>query len=284
MGYAAAASYVNAASILRREIHLGDLGADLSELDCGVLLGAPVHADGEIGAAPPPGHVLGAEGFGKQSANAAQHRIGRCAAEVGCETGEGIDLQHGDRVRIGFSPRQSEEALDELGSLEGGCQTGERICFYRSLSRLDAGEAALDAHHQFGGHKGFADVVICAGGEDPLDACLIGMSGKEDHGQLAPAPIVAHDSTQLGPTDLRHLEIEQNEIRLYILEYVPEAKWIVERGDGEAATREKRGETTHRLVVDDENLATLELRFLKWVGGATGDARLLGGRRRWARR
>ena len=49
-----------ATSIVSEEIQLGDFGAYLTELDRRVLLAAPVHPDGEVGTAPPSGHVFGA--------------------------------------------------------------------------------------------------------------------------------------------------------------------------------------------------------------------------------
>ena len=52
-------------AIVGEEIKLGDFGADLAELDRSVFLGASVHTDRKLGAAPPAGNILGAKRFGQ---------------------------------------------------------------------------------------------------------------------------------------------------------------------------------------------------------------------------
>ena len=277
---------VHTASILSDEIQLGDFGADLSELYRRVLLGAAVHPDGEIGTAPPARHVFGAEGFRQQPADCTQNGIRHRAAEVRRQAGEGIDLQYGDRVRIRLSTRQSEEPVDQLCRFECGSQTGKRIGLDRCLPGLDAGQPAFDAHHQLGGHERFADIVVGARREHTLDASLIGVARQEDHWQLTPTAVASHDATELGAADPGHLQIEQNQVRLRFLEHVPEPKWIVQRRHRQSAAGEKRSESTrnHRLVVDDENPASFELRLLQGIRGAgRREARLFGRRRRRAR-
>ena len=254
---------VNATSIVSEEIQLGDFGAYLTELDRRVLLAAPVHPDGEVGTAPPSGHVFGAERFREEAADSTQYGIRHGPTEVRCQTGKGIDLHYCNRVRIRLSTRQSEKPVDQLGRFECSSQTGKWISLDRCLPRLDAGEPAFDAHHQLGGHERLADIIVGAGGEHSLDARLIGVARKEDHRQLTPAPVASYDTTELGAADPGHLQVEENQIRLRLLEHVPKPEWIVERRHGHPAAGEKRSESTgnHRLVVDDENAAPLQLRF-----------------------
>src|SRR5689334_3563316 len=271
---ATAAGDVYAPPIVSEEIELRDLGTDLRQFyRCGVF-GAAVHPDHEIRAAPPARHVLGAERLREQRADPTQYTLGEGAPEILGEAAEGIDLKNSNRIRIRFPTSEPEKSIDQLGCLERCREASEGIGLYRGFSRFDAAEATFDAHHQFRGDERFPDVIVRARGEDALHAHLIGVSAEEDYRQLAPPSIIANYSTKFDAADLRHLEIEQDEVRLRLLERGPESERVVYRGNNQTPTTEQRAQTAsdERLVVDDENAFAAELRFLD-RGGDVGGTR-----------
>ena len=154
-----------------------------------MLLGASVHADREIRSAPPADDVLRSKGFWEQLADGAQYDIAGAATEGVGEAGEGVDLKDSDRVRIGFSPRQPQKAVDLLRRFVRYRQTRQRIRLHRGAPRLHPGEAVLDPHHQLGRDEWLTDVIVRARGEHPLHTRLIRVARQKNHGQLAPAGI-----------------------------------------------------------------------------------------------
>src|SRR5207237_1649943 len=112
-----------------------------------------------------------------------------------------------------------------------------------------------DAHHQLGGDARLADVVVGACGENAVHTRLVGVTDAEDHRQLAPTAAAANDATELDTADLRHLEIQQDQIGFGLFEHAPEAKRIVQSGNDQTTAAQDCGQPAcHRfLIVDDED-------------------------------
>src|SRR5689334_21139837 len=180
------------------------------------------------------------------------------------EAAQVSEVKIGNRIRIQLPTIESEKSINQLGCLERCDEGSEGIGHYCGFVRIDATETTFDGQHQLRGDERFPDVIVCASGEDALHAQLIGVSAEEDYRQLAPPPIVAYHATKFDAADLRHLEIEQDEIRLRLLERSPESERVVYCGNNQTATTEQRAQTAsdERLVVDDKNALAAELRFL----------------------
>ena len=125
---------------------------------------------------------------------------------------------------------------------------------------LQAGalEAVRHAQQEIGRDDRLGEVVVGASGERTLDALRILARGEKDDGNARPARVVAHHAAQLDAVDARHVEVEQDQIRVRHLESWPEAQRILERHERQALwlqQRTQRGEDVW-VVIDGEYGAT----------------------------
>jgi len=103
-------------------------------------------------------------------------------------------------------------------------------------------------------------IIVRACLEDPFDRRGIFVHGHEDHRDLAPARVIAHNATELRAIHTRHIDVEDQQLRCDLLQRLPETQRVGEGADLDLVCLEEHAHRREqrRVVVDDQHTCPLQ--------------------------
>ncbi|MNK78372.1 hypothetical protein D3C87_979980 [compost metagenome] len=139
-----------------------------------------------------------------------------------------LELVHVEQGQRHGSLGSRAGSVQGAGELAQRRSPGQGIGFGQVLEHARALQAISDAREQLRAQQRLQDVVVRAGGEEALHVLRIPTRREEEHRRGGPAGIAADHPAKLHPAHVGHVHVQHDQIRLGLLEDLPEAQGIGE--------------------------------------------------------
>ncbi len=184
-----------------------------------------------------------------------------------------IDIDHsqGERVPIPF--RQAKRTLQHVFNGFPARDTRQGVTFHPMPIQAGTPQAVVHPRDELGADDRLADEVVGSGHEESLNRAGVGLRGQKHNRQKFPMRITAHHPAKLDAVQMGHFHIQDQQIRIGLLERVPKFQRIGKRCDMKASSfQELACQSADQLaIVHDEDLRNVGTGLAEHFLGCTQD-------------